>query len=112
MYALFNAAAVVPLYCGKFAWANSLIDELLALADEKDARFWKAQGTVLEGLVFARTGEARAAITTIETGLAARRVVGATAVLPCYLCELASAYAETGNINEAGRCIVEAVKAM
>jgi class 3 adenylate cyclase/predicted ATPase len=112
MYALFNAAAVVPLYCGKFAWANSLIDELLALADEKDARFWKAQGVVLKGLILAQTGEAPAAVAMIESGIAARRVIGSTVVLPSYLCELAAAYAETGNINEAGRCIAEAVKVM
>ena len=35
-------------------------------------------------------------------------------VLDCCIAEAvkASAYAETGNINEAGRCIAEAVKAM
>jgi class 3 adenylate cyclase/predicted ATPase len=112
MYALFVAAANAPLNCGKFALANSLIDELLALADEKDARFWKAQGTVLKGLVLAQTGEARAAVGTIESGIAAFRAIGSTVTLPLYLCGLASAYAETGNINEAGRCIAGAVKAM
>src|SRR4029077_6022565 len=110
MYALGSVAA--PINCGKFAIANSLIDELLALADEKDARFWKAQGTVLKGLVLAQTGEARAAVAIIESGLAARRVIGTTAILPRFLCGLASAYAETGNIDEARRCITEAVKAM
>jgi predicted ATPase len=112
MYALFVAAANALLNCGKFALANSLIDELLALADEKDARFWKAEGTVLKGLVLAQTGEARAAVRTIESGIAAYRAIGSTVTLPLYLCGLASAYAETGNINEAGRCIAEAVKAM
>jgi predicted ATPase len=111
MYALGNAANV-PVHCGKFALANSLVDEVLALADEKDARFWKAKGTVFKGLILAQTGEAPAAVATLESGIAARRVIGATAVLPFFLCELASAYAETGNTNEAGRCIAEAVKAM
>jgi predicted ATPase len=112
MYALFVAAANATLNSGKFALANSFIDELLALADEKDARFWKAEGTILKGLVLAQTGEARAAVAMIESGIAAYRAIGSTVTLPIYLCELASAYAETGNINEAGRCIAEAVKAM
>jgi class 3 adenylate cyclase/predicted ATPase len=111
MYAL-SVAALVPVHCRKFALANSLLDELLALADEKDARFWKAQGTVLKGLVLAQTGEARAAVGTIESGIAAYRAIGSTVSLPRYLCGLASAYAETGNIDEARRCITEAVKAM
>jgi class 3 adenylate cyclase/predicted ATPase len=110
MYALGSVSA--PLNCGKFAWANSLIDELLPLADEKDARFWKAQGTVLKGLVLAQTGEVCAAVAKMETGLAARRVIGTTAILPRFLCGLASAYAEIGNIDEARRCATEAMKAM
>jgi predicted ATPase len=112
MYALFVAAANATLNSGKFALANSLIDELLALADEKDARFWKAEGTILKGLVLAQSGEARAAVAMIESGIAAYRAIGSTVTLPIYLCGLASAYAETGNVNEAGRCIAEAVKAM
>jgi class 3 adenylate cyclase/tetratricopeptide (TPR) repeat protein len=111
MYAL-GSVAPVPSNCGTFALANSLLDELLALADEKDARFWKAKGTVLKGLILAQTGEARAAVPIIESGIAAHRVIGTTAILPRYLCGLASAYAETGNINEARRCITDAVKDM
>jgi len=111
MYAL-SVAAMVPVHCRKFELANSLLDELLALADEKDARFWKAQGTVLKGLVLAQTGEARAAVATLESGIVALRAIGSTVALPIYLCGLAAAYAETGNTNEARRCIAEAVKAM
>jgi predicted ATPase len=110
MYALSNAAHV-PIRCGKFALANSLLDEVLALADEKDARFWKAQGTLSRGIILAHTGEAPAAVAMIESGLTARRVIGSTVSLSSYLYELASAYAEIGNIDEAGRCIGEAVKA-
>jgi predicted ATPase len=111
MYALSNTAHV-PVQCGKFALANSLLDEVLALADEKDARFWKAQGTLSKGIILAQTGEAPAAVATIESGLAARRVIGSTVSLPRYLYALASAYAEIGNIDEARRCIAEAVRAM
>jgi class 3 adenylate cyclase/predicted ATPase len=109
MYAL-GVAASVPLFCRKFALANSFLDELLALADDKDARFWKAQGTILKGLVLAQTGEAQAAVGTIESGIAAYRAIGSTVAFPMYLCGLASAYAEIGNIEEARRCITEAVE--
>jgi predicted ATPase len=112
MYALCVAAAHAPLNSGKFALANSLIDELLALADEKDARFWKARGTVVKGIILAETGEAPAGVAMIESGIAAYRAVGSTVDLPRYLCGLASAYAEVGNIDGARRCISEAVKAM
>jgi predicted ATPase len=111
MYALSNGTNV-PVNCGKFELANSLLVEVLALADEKDARFWKAQGTLSKGLILAQTGEASAAVAIIESGLAARRAIGSTVALPRYLSGLASAYAEIGNIDEARRCISEAVRAM
>jgi class 3 adenylate cyclase/predicted ATPase len=111
MYALGSVAGVLG-HCGKFTLANSFLDELLALADDKDARHWKYQAAIIKGLILAQTGEAPAAIAMIESGLVARRSIGTTASLPRYLCGLASAYTEVGNIDEARRCISEAVKAM
>ena len=43
MYALYCASRTL-LQRGDYAAANLLIDELVALADEKGALFWKAQG--------------------------------------------------------------------
>ena len=34
----------VDIYCGNYTTANARVDELLALADEKDAAFWKDSG--------------------------------------------------------------------
>ena len=43
MYALLYAI-IHSIFCGNYAAANALIDELVALADEKGALFWKACG--------------------------------------------------------------------
>ena len=37
------------IFCGNYARANALIDELVALADEKGALFWKAFGMMNQG---------------------------------------------------------------
>ena len=42
-----------------YATASLLFDELMALADEKAAAYWKATGTVQQGEVFALTGQTR-----------------------------------------------------
>ena len=46
MYALFLASLRMP-FCGNYATAKALSDELVALADEKGASFWKAHGNEL-----------------------------------------------------------------
>jgi hypothetical protein len=52
-----NHAALVYLFCGKYVEGNALIDEALALADEKGAAFWKNHATAHQGCIFALTGE-------------------------------------------------------
>src|SRR5262249_5931960 len=39
--------------CGLYAAASSLLDELVALADEKGAAYWRAVGRLLQGGLFA-----------------------------------------------------------
>ena len=50
MFALAHAS-LTYIYCGNYATANALIDELVALADEKGAVFWKAVGMLCQGCV-------------------------------------------------------------
>jgi hypothetical protein len=55
MYALFHAAATHVLL-RNHAVANTLTQEGVALADERDVLWWKALGTVFQGWLLALTG--------------------------------------------------------
>jgi hypothetical protein len=66
-------------FCGNMAIASSFADELVALADEKGAAWWKPLGTLEQGDVLALTGKAADAVQTINSGLAALQSTGATA---------------------------------
>jgi hypothetical protein len=48
MYALYFAGDS-HMCCGNYAAANAQVDELIALADEKGALYWKALGTAVRG---------------------------------------------------------------
>jgi predicted ATPase len=99
--------------CGEYAAANAQADELIRLADEKRALYWKAWGTIYRGSVLAVTAlnsdAIHNAIQTITSGIAARRDVGATLDTPFYLSQLAWAYSRANQYNDAWRCIEEAV---
>ena len=111
MYALANTSLTYIL-CGNYAAANALIDELVALADEKGALLWKARGMMDRGWLFALTGKAADAVQMITSGITAWRSTGATVCVPLYLSYLARAYAELGQFDDAWRCIGEAMTAM
>ena len=55
MYAL-SHAQLTYIFCGDYATASALADELVALANEKNAPIWKAFGTLNQGLLFALSG--------------------------------------------------------
>ena len=111
MYALVHAS-LTHIYCGNYAAANALVDELVALADEKGALFWKALGMMQQGCVLALTGKASDAVHMITSGITACRSTGATSLMPLYLSYLARAYAELGQFDDAWRCIGEAMTAV
>ena len=87
-------------------------DELLVLADEKGALFWKAGAMMARGYAFAVTGKASDAVQTITSGMAAWRSTGSTNWLPLRLSHLASAHADLGQFDDAWRCIGEAMTAV
>jgi tetratricopeptide (TPR) repeat protein len=95
--------------CGHYAAANAHADELVALADERGATYWKALGTVERGSVFALTGKGSDAVQTITSALASLRSTAATLYEPYYLQYLARAYAELGQPDDARRCIGDAI---
>ena len=105
-------ASLTHIFCGNYAAANAQSDELVALADEKGALFWKACGMVSQGCVLALTGKASDAVQMITSGITALRSTGATLWMPLYLSYLARAYAELGQFDDAWRCIGEAMTAV
>jgi class 3 adenylate cyclase/predicted ATPase len=110
MLALYFAHVTYAL-CRDFAAKNTSVDELITLADEKGSSFWKTAGEVHQGCIFALTGRASDAIKMLSSGLIAFRSTGTTASRPFYLSYLAHAYTESGQFDDARRCIDEAITA-
>ena len=98
------------MWYGSYAEAQSLLDELAALADEKDATlFWKATEIAFRGALFALTGKASDAVRAITSGMTSLRSTGAALYEPWHLWHLAMAYAELGQPDDARRCIEDAI---
>ena len=100
------------IHCGNYAAANALLDELVALAEEKGASFWKARGMLLQGSLLALTGKASKAVQMITSGIAALGSTGTTLWSPLYLSFSARADTEVGQFDDANRCIGEAMAAV
>jgi predicted ATPase len=110
MYALGNATLFAHLHCGSHT-ARAEVEELLVLADEKSALFWRALGTLTKGCLLALNGKNSDAIQMLTSGIAAYRLTGATLHVPLYLSYLARAHAELSQFDDAWRCIDEAMTA-
>ena len=109
MFALFWASWLHMLY-GHYAEARSFLDEFAGLADEKDASlFWKATEIAFRGALFAETGNASEAVRAITSGMTSLRSTGAALYEPWHLWHLARAYAELGQLDDARRCIDDAI---
>jgi predicted ATPase len=111
MYALYHAS-FPHIWCGNYVTAEAIVRELVALADERRALFWKVQGMRTQGQLLAVTGKVAEAVHTITSALTAWRSTGSTAFVQLYLSYLASAYAEVGQFDNAWRCIREATTAI
>jgi predicted ATPase len=112
---LMFALALTPqahFLSANYATAIAANDELLVVAEEKNARYWKAVGMVLQGNLLAVTDGASDAIQKITTGLSAFRSTGATLYVPSWLSSLARAFAGVGKLDDAWRCISEAMTAI
>jgi predicted ATPase len=108
MFALHFTAAPL-LLCGDYLRATALAQELCALADEKDLPFWKVNGSLYQGSLFALTGNASNAVQLIASGITALRPTGVTALMPRWLSYLAIAHADLDQIDDAWRYIGEAI---
>jgi predicted ATPase len=111
MYALF-LATVTYIWSGNYATANVNAQELIALAAEKGAPLWKAQGMRLQGQLLALTDKAADAVQTIGSGLSLWRSTGSTSFAPIDMLYLAKSHADLGRYLDASSCIAEAMTAM
>jgi class 3 adenylate cyclase/predicted ATPase len=107
-----TCAAWTHRLCRRYAATSSLLDELVALAEQKDAAFFRATGKTLQGDIFAVMGEASAAVQALSAGLTSLRSTGATVYAPAYLSSLARAHADLGRFDDAWRSIDAAITAV
>jgi predicted ATPase len=107
MYAL-GHVSFTRMWEGNYAAARALLDELVALADEKGADQWKVFAMLAQGWLFAVSGKAADAVQMITSGISAWRSARSTVYIPLHLSHLTRAYAQLGQFDEAWRCIGEA----
>jgi predicted ATPase len=106
MYAL-SFASSTQIHRGNYA-TDALSDELIALADQRGALLWKTYGMLWRGCTLIMTSNAKDAVQTITSGLAAYRSTGAALWLPLYLSYLTVSYAALGQFDDAWRSVDEA----
>ena len=102
-------AGWISIHCRNHTEANAEAQELIALAEEKGALLWKAYGMMIQGSASTLIGKAADAVEVLTSGITAYRATGATARMPSYSSYLARAYAELGQLDDAWRCIGEAM---
>jgi predicted ATPase len=82
------------------------------LAEQKAAPFWTINRTLSQGFLFAVTGEPSNAVEMITSGIAALRAINYTHSLPWWLSQLAVAHVDLDQLDDAQRCIGEALDAI
>jgi class 3 adenylate cyclase/predicted ATPase len=102
-------ASLLEALCGNYLAGNALVTELLALAEEKCLFLLKGFGMSVQGVLLTLTGKPSDAVRALTSGIAGRRSMGATAFSLFFLSNLASAYAELGQFDDAWRSIGEAL---
>ena len=108
MYALLHALTTHVL-CRNYATASTLADELIGLAEDKSAHFWRAIAILHQGCVSVEAGKEADAIQLITSGIAALQSTGATLRIPQFLSYLAVPYAQLGQFDDAWRLVNEAI---
>jgi class 3 adenylate cyclase/predicted ATPase len=111
MFAL-NYTAKTQIHCGHFAVANSLLEQVVALADQKGAPYWKGFGLSEQACILLATGNTSAAVDHLKLGITTLCSTGATLFVPWLQSNLARAYGDLGELDDARRCIDEATTAV
>jgi predicted ATPase len=108
MHAL-GITALTHIHCGDYETASAEVEELIALAGEKNAAFWKACGMMTKGCALTLIREASDAVAKLTSGMTAWRATGARFWEPLYLTYLARAHGQLGQLEHASRCINDAL---
>ena len=103
--------ALTHICSSDHAAAAMHVEECIALAQEKVA-FFKMFAAAQRGCVLAQTGKATDAIQAISAEIAGLRAIGATTYGPYFLAHLALAYGALWKLDDAWRCIGEAMTAV
>jgi class 3 adenylate cyclase/predicted ATPase len=103
--------AFTHICCREHAAASVHTDECIALAREKVAYF-RMFAAAQCGCILAETGKSADAIQAISAEIAGLCAIGSTIWGPYFLAHLAVAHAALGKLDEAWRCIGEAVIAI
>ena len=111
MYALL-LPSFTHTFCGNYATATALVNEVTVLADEKGSLIMKALGALVHAEILLLNDQATATLQSFIYGLDAFRSTKQTLFIPIYLSWLARTYAKLGNFDDAWRCIGEAVTAI
>jgi predicted ATPase len=106
-----NFPILINTYCGNYHAANEHLKELVALAEEKGAPFRKAEGVLRRGYILTLTGAANA-VEIVTSGIDLWRSAGSTIFTPEQEFMLAIAHANSGQFDDAWRCIDKAMTAM
>jgi predicted ATPase len=104
--------SLTQLQCRDYARANAQLGELVALANEKGTPFWKTLGRSVQGCVLALGGQSSNAVVSITSSIAPYRSTGSSHWIPLCLSILARAYAQVAHVDDAWRCIHEAIAAV
>jgi predicted ATPase len=107
-----NFPILINTYCGNYDAANEHLKELVILAEEKRAPFRKAEGVLRQGYILTLTGEATKAVEMVTSGIELWRSAGSTIFTPEHEFMLAIAHADSGQFDDARRCIGKAITAM
>ncbi|MGO9630649.1 MAG: AAA family ATPase [Xanthobacteraceae bacterium] len=101
---------VFPLiFCGNYVAPDELLENVVALAEEKRADYLKALGMMFQGCLYAVIGKIPESIGVFVSGIAAVRATGSTLWEPLFLSSLAMAYAKISQFDDAWRCLDEAI---
>jgi predicted ATPase len=111
MFALYFTG-LTHAFCGNYTTASTQSNELITLAEEKGAPFWKNVGMLLGGLVLVLTGKASDAIEMLGDGFRAHWSSGVTLWTPLVQAYLTRVYTELGHFDDAWRCMTEALTAI
>jgi predicted ATPase len=110
-YALAHAS-FPTLHCGSHASAAAQSQELVALAEDKGAWFWKPHGMMQQGCVHAASGRPSESVQMIAAGITAYQATGSNAWMPWHLSHLAWAHAQLNQFDDAWRSIGKAMTAV